>query len=147
MEETISDGGVPGTAAVFKKPSGKRRGSNYRRQRLSREDEEEEEEEDDDRALSSVNEPKSNIEQEWMPIHKGKAKHLQDLLEGQRGRAKGRRKGVDSSTLIKGPSREAEEQQVYSTACLLSHSSATGLKITPYAALLFPIDRSIAHIK
>ncbi len=106
MEETISDAGVPG-AAIFKKPSGKRRGSNYRRQRLSREDKE-----DEDRALSPVNEPKSNIEQEGMPIHEGKAKHLQDLLENQRSRAKGRWKGVDSSALNKGPSREAEEQLV-----------------------------------
>ncbi len=112
MEETISDGGVP-DAAVFKKPSRKRRGTNYRHHRLSREDEEKEEEEEKDKALSSVNEPMPNLEQEWTPIHKGKTNNLQDLLEDQRSRAKGRRKGIDSSALLKGPNREAEKQPVY----------------------------------
>ncbi len=118
MEETIPDGGIPG-AAVFKKPSGKRRGTKYRRPRLSGEDEEEEEEKD--RVLLSVVESKFNLKQEWTPpIHKGEAKHLQDLLEDKRSRAKGRRKGMDSSALLKGPNREAEEQHVYLLKCLLS---------------------------
>ncbi len=111
MEETIPDGGVP-AVAVFKKPSRKRRSINYRHHRLSREDEEEEEAEKG-KALSSVNEPVSNVEQERVPIHNVNSNNLQVMLEEQRSRAKGKRKGVDLSALLKGPSRETEKQPVY----------------------------------